>query len=281
MELDDFCRTLDQLGSAGVFFVNLSGGEPFAHPRIDTMILEAHERFRHVVVLTNGTLIRSSHEHTIAKIIARKGEFPMQISLDSMDTSVNQKTRSPASAILANIRRLSELGANIVVAMVLSRFNERTVLDTIRRLARHVKHFHVMGVQGVRALNGDDRGYALPRERLDQLWLGIRDLKDELDLYIETPADESDEDPGTACGAPCMAGFSQLVIDPDLRVRPCDRCVSTFIGDLRWQSLEEVWRGEHVGRVLGSPIVYCQRDDQAMSAPSAGSSCVSAVALHS
>jgi len=164
--------------------------------------------------------------------------------------------------VLRNLRTLNELGANIVIAMVLTRSNVDRAVESIRLLSQYTRHFHVMEVQKVRALNGADSELAISRERLDRAWRDIQAIRDELGLYVEIPLEAPDGDLGCACGPQCMAGFSHIVIDPDLMVRPCDRCVETYVGDLTHQSLEEIWASEPMHRVLSSPIVYCQREDQ-------------------
>jgi MoaA/NifB/PqqE/SkfB family radical SAM enzyme len=262
MALEDFERVVEELVRSQVFFLNISGGEPFAHPQIDQLLRIAHRRFQHITVLTNGTLMRPKHIEAISDIIASKQAFPVQVSLDAVDNTVNAMTRGATAKVLRNLRILNELGANIVVAMVLTRFNVDRTVESIRQLSRYTRHFHVMEVQSVRALHGADSELAIPRKRLDRAWHDIQAVREELGLDIEIPLEAPHEELGCACGPHCMAGFSHLVIDPDLKVRPCDRCVETYVGDLAHQSLDEIWASESLRRVLSSPIVYCQRDDQ-------------------
>ena len=266
----DFRRIVDELAEDRLFFINISGGEPFAHPEIEHLLAYAHERFKQVVTLSNGTLLKQKHCDAIEKIIARKGEFPIQISLDSIDSNVNARTRSASDKILANIEKLSKMKANIVVAIVITERNADTVLNTIRTLSDHVTHFHIMEVQSVNALCGSDADLALPQNRIEELWDGIAALRDERNLYIEIPADCTDAPTGAAYGAACMAGFTQVVIDPDLKVRPCDRCVMTHIGDLKETSLDDVWNGAAVREVLESDLVYCQVEKTAMAKTACG-----------
>ena len=262
MALEDFEHVIDQLARAQVFFLNISGGEPFAHPQIDQLLRIAHRRFRHINVLTNGTLLKPKHIAAIAEIMAMKQAFPVQVSLDAVDDAINAETRGATAKVLRNLRTLGELGANIVVAMVLTRSNVDRAVESIRLLSQFTRHFHVMEVQKVRALNGADSELAIPKERLDRAWRDIQAIRNELGLYVEIPLEASDEELGCACGPQCMAGFSHIVIDPDLKVRPCDRCVETYVGDLTYQTLDEIWASEPVHRVLSSPVVFCQLDDQ-------------------
>lgn len=270
MASTDFRRIVNELVEDRLFFINISGGEPFAHPEIEDLLAYAHERFEQVVTLTNGTLLKPKHCAAIEKIIARKGGFPIQISLDAIDSDVNARTRSASDKILTNIEKLSAMGANLVVAIVITQRNADTVLGTIRTLSDHVKHFHIMEVQSVNALCGSDADLALPQGRIEELWNGISALRDELGLYIEIPTDCTEAPTGSAYGAACMAGFTQVVIDPDLKVRPCDRCVVTHIGDLNETSLEDVWNGAAVRKVLKSDLVYCQVEKMAMDKSACG-----------
>jgi len=262
MPLKAFEMVIKKLAEARLFFVNLSGGEPFAHPQIAEILRIAHQHFHHVNVLTNGTLLRPTHLEAIAAIVSSKGMFPVQVSLDSVEAAVNDKTRGATARVLRNLERLNEVGANIVVAMVLSDINLPKIITSIRQLARYTRHFHVMQVQSVRSLAGSDATLDPGAARIAEAWDEITAVRDELGLNIDVPDECAGEDGGEAEGAPCMAGFSQFVVDPDLRVRPCDRCVGTFVGDLAHQSVDEIWRSPEIGKVLASPIVFCQRPDQ-------------------
>lgn len=259
MEWDDFRWVIAELARAQVFFVNLSGGEPFTHPEIERFLIHAHDNFQHVVTLTNGTLLRPRVLETIAGIVRSKGSFPVQVSLDAVSSEINAQTRSGSERILENLGRLRDVGANIVVAVVVNRWNAPTVVDSIVELARFTSYFHVMSVQPVRALGGIDAGLALSEEELEPIWQRISALRASHGLHVDTPADDAPER-GCAYGAPCMAAYSHVVVDPDLRVRPCDRLVDVFIGDLHRQDLAEIWHGPAVRPVLESPVPFCRAE---------------------
>jgi len=258
----DFERVVNELADLEVFFVNLSGGEPFSHPDIARFLRFAHSKFRHAVVLTNGTLLRRKHMEAIADIVRLKGGFPIQVSIDSTSPSINQRTRSDVSKILENLRTLHELGADIVIAMVISHYNFSSLVASIAELSQYTSYFHLMAVQPVRALKGADKDHLLNEDVLSQVWDDVRKLKVRLGLHIDTPEDTCEHDSGCASGAPCMAGFSQIVIDPSMKVRPCDRCVQTLIGDLNKETIKDIWEGWAIERVLKSPVPFCQLSNQ-------------------
>ena len=72
IKIIDFKRVIKELASFPVFFINISGGEPFIHPEITDILQIAHKNFKHVMVLSNGTYINSNDLSTIAKIIESK-----------------------------------------------------------------------------------------------------------------------------------------------------------------------------------------------------------------
>lgn len=233
MAWTDFKQVIDELSNLKVFFVVISGGEPFTHPLADKFITYAHKKFRDVVTITNGTILLKKHVDAITKVILSKGNFPIQVSIDAINPEINATTRCDSEKVLNNIQMLSKIGANITIAIVLSKFNKDYVNESIIQLSRYTKFFHIMPVQKVRSLNGADEGYGLSEAELNQFWNQIKLVRKSHNLHIETPFDHENEENGCATGAPCMSAFSQIVIDPTLKVRPCDRAVGTIIGDLK------------------------------------------------
>lgn len=263
MSRRDFERVVAELAEAQVFFMNISGGEPFVHPQIADFLRIAHERIRHVMVLTNGTRITAEHRSAIADILRGKGAFTLQISLDAVDSGVNRTTRGDSAPVLESVRALTEIGAHVIVAMVVTRCNVSRVLASIERLAEHTSYFHLMTVQDVRGLDGIEELYGLPREEESRLWRQAQELAARRKLFINTPLGYEGYR-GCATGAACMAAFSHVVIDPTLRVRPCDRLTDVVLGDLRTSTLDQVWSSDSVSAILESPVPYCRAHRSAL-----------------
>ncbi len=260
MSWADFKTAIDQLSAASVFFVNISGGEPFTHPLWNSMVEYAHAKFDQVVVLSNGTILRPAHLRTIRTIVSAKGSFPLQVSLDSVMPQVNAQTRCDPHRILKNLEAFADAGANLVIAMVISRFSIDTAMESVARLSRITKFFHVMALQPVPSLKGIDHEWMAAPSELNAFWEKLRDFRHQNGLQVDTPLDCENEEQGCATGAPCMAAFSHLVIDPDLRVRPCDRLVNRFIGDLRHSSLTEIWNGDGAAQLVQLTVPPCIPD---------------------
>lgn len=258
MSLEDFEKTLLELKKNNIFLVTLSGGEPFLHPEINRMLHLVHKNFTHVSILSNGTAVTDDHLKTVKEISQEKGNFDIQISLDSINEEINDNTRGMTSSVLENIKKLKESGARITVATVITSENINNIIPTVTNLSKITKHFHVMPFRATPYLKGEDSYLSVPDEEIELFWKKLLDLKEELNLEISTPVDDICEMVETCAeGAPCMAGFTKLTIDPNLDVRPCDKCVGTVVGNLGNSSLKEVWDGKPLAEVYMSETIHC------------------------
>lgn len=256
MGLNDFKRIIDELSELKLFFVNISGGEPFTHPLIDDILIYAHKKFQHVIVLTNGTILLKNHLDTIKSILKSKRSFPVQVSLDAIDPSINMETRCDPEKVLNNIQLLCDMGANVTIATVLTVFNKDHVQNLIVQLSSKTKFFHIMPLQRVELLNGRDKKYQLSEDDLYKFWVQIERLRSRYNLYIETPFDKKSRG-GCASGAPCAAAFSYIVIDPTLKVRPCDKMVRKVIGDLKTSTISDIWNNANSQKIIQRKIPIC------------------------
>jgi MoaA/NifB/PqqE/SkfB family radical SAM enzyme len=252
----DFERIIDELAELGVFLVTLSGGEPFLHPNFGDMFLYAHKRFAHVMTLTNGTALRPCHLDPIQQVLNEKGAVTIQVSLDSNDAHVNALTRAPSQRTLRTIKQLTSMGCHVIVAIVVTRHNVATVVPTVESLSAHTRWFHLMTVQDIRSKPGVERELEAERTVRASLWTELGALATARDLAINYPTQDCER--GCATGAPCMAGFSSLIIDPDLNVRPCDRLTDIVLGNLNHAKVSEVWNSARMLAFTQRPEPLCR-----------------------
>lgn len=256
MARPDFERIIDGLADVGVFLVTLSGGEPFLHPNFPDMFRYAHKRFAHVMTLTNGTGMRQCHADAIQQVLDEKGAVTIQVSLDSIDAHVNALTRAQSQRTLRTIKQLAAMGCHVIVAIVVTHHNVATVVPTIDALSAHTRWFHLMTVQDIRSKPGMEHELEAEKGMRASLWTELRALANARDLAINYPTKNCE--PGCATGAPCMAGFSNLVVDPDLKVRPCDRLTDIVLGNLGNATVSEVWNGAETLAFIRRPEPLCR-----------------------
>jgi radical SAM protein with 4Fe4S-binding SPASM domain len=140
----------DMLASRGVVGIELTGGEPLAHPRFADIYRLSFERFNFVALISNGILWKPAHFEVLD---AHREKAAVQISIDGSDETTNALVRQKQDTFdrtVATIRRLVELKVLFRVAYVVTRENIRDLKNTAR-LVRDlgVKMFAVSGADGI------------------------------------------------------------------------------------------------------------------------------------
>ena len=258
MRLTNFRKVVEMLKAQELFFLTLSGGEPFLHPHINDILTYAHNEFEYATVLSNGTNIKSEHINCMKEIIKNKGFFPIQVSLDAIDPETNDKTRGMARKVIRNMEALRDAGVSLTIAIVVSTQNIDQVLQTIIASKHLTRYFHLMPFMSVPFLKQEDNYLHAELTDTQQIWEKLASVRETHDLHIRLPIDECNLDKYSATGAPCVAGFTQIVIDPDLNVRACSRCTHAIVGNLKEESMSSIWFGSKIANIYKRDIPYCQ-----------------------
>jgi radical SAM protein with 4Fe4S-binding SPASM domain len=116
----------------GVLGVELTGGEPFAHPKFADVYRMAFERFSIVALISNGILWKPIHFEILDKY---RHKAYVQISIDGSNEEVSARVRQKHNTFdktMATIRRLVELDVLLRVAVVVTQDN----VHDLRNMAR-------------------------------------------------------------------------------------------------------------------------------------------------
>ena len=118
--LNQYSRLLEEYGFKG--YLNITGGEPLAHPDLFWLLEEAGNRGITTAVLTNGTLIGRRE----AAELKRLDVDYVQVSLDGL-RETHDKIRGEGSFDLAirGIRELKAQGIYVTVAFTAQRENHK------------------------------------------------------------------------------------------------------------------------------------------------------------
>lgn len=140
----------DMLASRGVTGLELTGGEPLAHPKFADIYRLAFERFSFVSLISNGILWKPEHFQILA---GHRDKAYVQISLDGSDETTNalvRQKRNTFDRTVATIQHLVELNVLLRVAYVVTRENVHD-LGRTARLVRDlgVKLFAVSVADGI------------------------------------------------------------------------------------------------------------------------------------
>ena len=258
MSLEDFRFVIDELAEGPVFYVLLSGGEPFTHPDIQEMIAYACDHVDEVSLVTNGTLLS---EEDVSFLRRRDtSNLSVQVSLDSIVDEENRLLRTVRSSIVADkIRELSDVGVSLSVGLVMSRHNYASIRETVVALHEYVRHFNIMVLQNTVNNRHLTDSIGVDEEDLRKVHEWVAEFRKGRDFSVTLPRDIVRTEECTARGAPCSAAFSYVAIDPDLRVRPCDRVTDVFIGDLREHSIRDIWESTSASEVRGRTELLCSK----------------------
>jgi radical SAM protein with 4Fe4S-binding SPASM domain len=135
-ELDtkDMLRAIDKLDDAGVMFLGISGGEPFA--RADILDILRHitkKNFFKSTIITNGTLMQDEH---VGFIVEHKQYFSLiRFSVFSHINEVHDRYVGVPGAlekVMGNAKKLQAGGVSVMMIINVVEENSETFQDTWR-----------------------------------------------------------------------------------------------------------------------------------------------------
>ncbi len=228
--------------------VNLTGGEPFLRPDIFQIIEEIKNFDFDIYLLSNGTLI----DNNKAALMSDIGINGVQVSIEGPEIiHDNIRGRGSFERAINGIKSLRSMGIEVTLNVTLSSLNYSYVMDVIPLAVK-------LGVQrlGFSRLVPSGRGRKhltdmLDKESVKQLYDRLLNVEIEgLDIVTGDPVasqinkDMCENAGATALGG-CAAGISGLTFRPDGAITPCRR-LNIPVGNLREDSLREVWAGSEV-----------------------------------
>jgi len=271
---------VDQLADEYVPFLAIAGGEPLVTKDIWKVLERAQQRGVHTTIATNGTLLTKE----TCQRLADSGVKYVEVSLDSVLPEEHDRFRGLPGAwkrTVAGIRNVASTpGLRAGLAMCVTRLNYHHA-EAMINLAQDLGcttfvHFNFIPVGRGRELATMD---ITPRERELLLQLLNRHLQ-EGKISIMSTAPQF----GRACilygpldglmatahagkgkgrqakvlsryiGG-CGAGRCYCCVEPEGKVTPCVYMSSEVIGDLKRQSLMEIWQDPRFD-------IYSHREDR-------------------
>jgi AdoMet-dependent heme synthase len=219
---------LNQLSSAGSFYLTFTGGEPFVRDDFIDIVRKARAMDFAVSIISNGTLIDDKKAGALADL----GLMDIGISIHSSDkTKHDEMTGVPGSfnKALAAIRALKSAGINVLIKHTVSAKNFGEYQD-LKKMA-------------------DNEGFLLEADSLvspmeqgiQSPWaLSQAQQKEFLDEMETGAAPQNSET--VEAQLHCDAGRSVCGITPTGDVVPCVQLPIT-LGNLGTQRFSDIWQG--------------------------------------
>lgn len=258
-------RVIDELADLRVFTVTVTGGEALVR-RDAFHLLErlVHHRID-VRLISNGTLLRPA---TVARLVDL-GIHSVKVSLDGASAAVNDTTRGAGSfdRAVAGVRNLLAAGVRPVVLVTVTRRNLLRIAETAAALADlgvRAVAFNMVAELGRETCQEAVLG--LRPEDLRELAVRLRDAQDAhpdlvkedllhwLRLPSRLPGNGFEQNGHPVPGArmlPCGAARTSCAVTADGWVVPCNKLAGWRCGNVRTETLAEIWRGPAMERVRG------------------------------
>lgn len=246
---------IQQIKELKVFNVAIFGGEPLMREDF-FIILEALSRLRIDISLnTNGTLI--------TKDMAKKlTQYPIKtytVSLDGASPKVHDPFRGAGSfqKNIQGIQNLIEEKCKVLISTTVTQFNYRDIENIVllaKRLGARQARFNEVMYMGNAACYNQDL-IMTPKEKFELLDK-LRELRNNfngfvigsltqiLDILEQMKGNPMETFPLKVCS--CGAATSKCAIRPDGWVVPCEVLWEVKAGDLRKETLYDIWHNSEV-----------------------------------
>jgi radical SAM protein with 4Fe4S-binding SPASM domain len=270
LSTDEKLRVVEELARAGVVSIAFSGGEPLMAEDFFDVAAKVKEEGMYLAIATNGTLITRD----VAKKLKALGTDYIEVSLDSARAQDHDDFRGVKGAFektISGIQNCVAEGIFTCIATTVTRLNLQQVPEIIEVAKRlKVKRFMAFNFiptgRGLEAAELD-----LTPEQREQLltWLFHENKTGDIEVLSTAPqyARVSLEASGGVDVAPthfyigeaswnlkllaefiggCGAGRLYCALQPNGDVSPCVFMPSLRIGNLRENSLIDIWHNSQV-----------------------------------
>lgn len=216
----------------------ISGGEPTIHPHFLEIMNYACENFEHVTINTNGL-----NFNMLKKTIEAYPNVMIQISLDGDEKTHNLiRGKNTFARTLQNASTLAKMGAKIVLASTAGKGNINTFKTLDTQLTNQL--FNLWTIQREVIYGRASSANALTTTQWNEFVEQTSDFKNQdrlssLPMFALSSFIPSETDVDiTKCN--CSTGRAKLYINPDLTIFPCACLEEINMGDLKFDSIEEI-----------------------------------------
>jgi radical SAM protein with 4Fe4S-binding SPASM domain len=262
MPLSRVLELLDEMAELGVCTVQLTGGDPFCHPDVLSVLARATQRGLDMFTSTKSPLSEAEMD-----ALATMGLQEIQISIDSSNQEIADiltASRGYLQEMAPVIQGLAARGVVVLSNVVITPLNIQTVPETIDWLLD-------LGVRDIaitpygRSLYYHQDGLFLSSAHREILADSVAEAKTRHPgkrILLSGQLDPSNQSPLERSMAfekrnRCSAGREAVVILPDGKVQSCEQIPTSdhrfIVGDLMVDSLLDVWRSARVQQAIAPP----------------------------
>ena len=273
MDSDRLLELIDELIACKVFDITLAGGEPLLHPKIFEVINKATSGGIRVGLLTNGVSLDKTKIAYLERTTIKENLI-IQVSLDSLDESINDYSRGKSKVVINNLERLRKSSLEVQLACVVHSKNRKTAHEIIDHFYPDIHRFHFLNVQRTESsLIHDD--LLLTEEEASEFWLNLNEHKKKFpeDLFLpslriqmrakgvaELDSNHSLHQEATLDCSSCVAALTHINIDANFNVLGCDIAKDyTFMGNVAKRTFLDVWNSKEADEIRKSKYPPCYK----------------------
>ncbi|MBE6367515.1 MAG: radical SAM protein [Lentisphaerae bacterium] len=234
LDFDLIKKALSEYKAMGGLTVHLSGGECMLHPDFDKILRFCKAENINIIILSNMTLCDDERIKLLKEI---DPQF-INVSLYSMDLAVHDSiTQLPGSwqRTMNAILKCQENGVHIRLAAPALKENK----DSFPALAEFARKHNMHLVPDTDIFpqcdhNDSNMEHALSPGELEELLAGNPEI-----FYKQYPSENPLSDAKV-----CDVGQARICLDSQGNYYPCDGTHGLVLGNVRENTLAEVWHGE-------------------------------------
>ena len=237
MNFSDATRIMNEIKNAGALFLNLTGGEVFAHPQFERIYNYAVKKGFVITVLSNASLLDQRIRDILKNNPPRKIEITIYGITPAIFRNVTNSNRLPEE-ILSNILQLKKDGHNILLKMMVLKEN-RSDFQLVKDFAAKNDIPFQYDISVLPTLSGDQNVMAHQLSVDEAISLELEDGTDRINNWKRRIENYSfDRNKKFSCGC----GHFSYTISADLFLKRCN-----FITDeqnntsLNKHSFTEIW----------------------------------------
>lgn len=249
-------KLIDNLADSKVFYLSLSGGEPFLRPDIVTILKHAVSKNMSIEIASNGVAVSEK----ILKEIYSLPIFHVQISLDGIGSQHDDMrgVQGAFEASCASIKRLKEHDIAVSISTTVTNRN----IDSLEKIICLAAELGCRGYKAIPFLPAgrgkENSELALDIKEHYRLYSTLskwsKKLEGKMNVSTETSFSFLLEKPVPNCSGNgpvgCSAGYDTLSIGADGMAYPCPFLHDFPIGRLTHSSLRDIWHNSPTLKTL-------------------------------
>jgi radical SAM protein with 4Fe4S-binding SPASM domain len=249
----EWVNVFEEMGRIGVFTMTISGGEPLLLDNLEDIVRGAVDNGMKVTINTNGSLVTRKRLQSLIEA----GVDGFQLNVDGVNAETHDSFRGIPGLFKKNMELLTWLQKTELDVQI----STHITTCNIDQVPAIMQLIHTKGVPRQSLVRVVNTGRAQENPELHphkEQWITlikeVADVRGQVDqvVFLPTlPAAYYHEAVGIkqyqswrkeGLISLCLAGITNVIITPQGDVRPCDTSITTSLGNVRTQSLAEIWR---------------------------------------